>query len=66
MRYICRGDEVLVDGEWYPVVGFSLMHKPNGPTTGSVFTDKPIGAFEHCLGYRLEYSKITDVREREQ
>jgi hypothetical protein len=59
---IQQGDEVMVEGEWYPVIGFALMHIPNGPTAGSVFTDKPYGIFEVCLGYRIDYAKIQKIR----
>ena len=62
VRHITTDDEVMVDGEWFPVSGFSLMHKPGEETTGSVFTLKPIGKFEPCLGYRIDYSTIRDVR----
>lgn len=34
----------------------------NAPTTGSVFTDKPLGRFEPCLGYRINYADIESVR----
>jgi hypothetical protein len=62
LLHLQRGDEVLVDGEWYPVIGYALTHTPNAPTTGSVFTDKPLGRFEPCLGYRINYSAIEQVR----
>jgi hypothetical protein len=62
LLHLQRGDEVLVDGEWYPVIGYALTHTPNAPTTGSVFTDKPLGRFEPCLGYRISYSAIEQVR----
>lgn len=58
---INRGDEVLVDGKWYPVSGCVLsVHK--GKWSGSVFTLKPRGRFEPCLGYRIDYSEIEDRR----
>lgn len=60
--FIQRGDEVMVEGEWYPVIGLALLKDPRGPTTGSVFTDKPYGHFEAWLGYRIDYSKIQEVR----
>jgi hypothetical protein len=62
LPYLTRGCEVLIGDEWYPVVGYALTHKPNSPTTGSVFTTKPHGKFEPQLGYRLDYSQIEEVR----
>lgn len=62
MGGIQRGDEVLVDNEWYPVVGYALRVEPNQRTTGSVFTLKPYGRFEPCLGYRLNYKDIAGHR----
>lgn len=59
-----RGDDVLVDGEWYPIIGYSLSLKPDAPATGSVFTSKRRGAFEPCLGFRIDYADIEQVRRR--
>lgn len=53
-----RGDEVMADGEWWPVIGYAL----SGPTSGSIFTLKKRGTFEPCLGYRIDMSEITDCR----
>ena len=57
-----RGDDVMVDGEWYPVVGYALCVDSKVGTTGSVFTTKPRGEYEPWLGYRLDYCEITDHR----
>jgi hypothetical protein len=57
-----RGDEVLVNGDWYPIIGIALVYHPDKPTTGSVFTLTPIGRFEPCLGYRIDYTSIEAVR----
>lgn len=62
LPHLQRGDDVLVAGEWYPVVGYALSHKPDAATTGSVFTLKPLGKFEPCLGYRISYADIEEVR----
>ena len=63
---IQRGDEVLVGGEWYPVSGYSLSHAAAiPPITGSVFTSKPHGTFEPCLGYRIDYARIEKIRRPE-
>lgn len=55
-----RGDEVLAYGEWYPVIGYSLIC--GADTTGNVFTDKPYGKYEPWLGYRINVADIIDVR----
>jgi len=62
-KYISRGCEVKVGESWYPVCGFALIREKSG-ASGSVFTLKPNGAtFEPCLGYRIDYSDIEDIRE---
>jgi len=61
-----RGFFVQVAGEWYPVDGLCLTHYPGGAVDGSVFTLKPNGRpFEPCLGYRIEYSEIAQIAERQ-
>ncbi len=57
-----RGDEVLVGDDWYPVSGYSLRCEPGGAKSGSVFTLKPRGVFEPCLGYRIDWSEIANHR----
>lgn len=59
---ISVGDEVLVGGVWYPVDGYALTVKPGRDTSGDVFTTKPIGKFEPCLGYRINYRDVEGVR----
>lgn len=60
-----RGDEIMVSGEWYPVIGYALTYVPNAPTTGSVFTSKPCGPIGP-LGYRIDYADIEQVRRPDQ
>jgi hypothetical protein len=62
LPHIRRGDEVLVGDGWYPVAGYSLTVRHDSPTTGSVFTAKKYGKLEPCLGYRINYADISDVR----
>lgn len=57
-----RGDEVLVEDEWYPVLGYALTVLPSGERMGEVFTSKPRGKFEPCLGYRIDYTEIEGHR----
>lgn len=57
-----RGQEMLVAGEWYPIIGCSLLVGKDG-TSGSVFTLKPRGNYEPWLGYRIDYSEIEEVRQ---
>jgi hypothetical protein len=56
---IQRGREVLVDGQWYPIIGFALS---KDGTTGTIYTDVPRGKFK-LMGYEIDYSAIEDVRE---
>jgi hypothetical protein len=65
LKYIVIGDEVQVFGDWYPVIGYSLLIE-RGNTTGSVFSSKKYGNCEPCLGYRINYSDITAVRPSNQ
>ncbi|TPJ86989.1 MULTISPECIES: hypothetical protein [unclassified Mesorhizobium] len=62
MDNLQRGDDVLVGGEWYPVIGYSLRISPNEPTTGDIFTTKPYGKYEPWLGYRIDYASIEQSR----
>ncbi|AKR55746.1 hypothetical protein XM25_08030 [Devosia sp. H5989] len=61
-RGLQRGDEVLVDREWYPVIGYVGTHHPITGRTGSIFTNKPIGKYEPWLGYRIDFALIEDCR----
>lgn len=65
LPYLCRGDDMLIDGKWYTIIGFSLLHSPDKPTTGSVFTVEPVEGVKHepWLGYRIDYTRIEDVRK---
>lgn len=56
-----RGDEVLVGGDWYPVIGCALTYRPNAPATGNIFTSKPYGPIG-SLGYRINFADIEQVR----
>ncbi len=56
------GDEVLVAGQWYPVIGYVGMHHPDGGLDMEVFTNKPIGKYEAWLGYRVGLAMIEDCR----
>lgn len=61
-RGLQRGDEVLVGGVWYPVIGYAGTAHPGGASTGSIFTNKPIGKYEPWLGYRIDYAAVEDCR----
>jgi hypothetical protein len=57
-----RGDEVLVSGDWYPVIGYVGTHHPGGVATGNIYTNKPIGKYEPWMGYRIDYQQVEDCR----
>jgi hypothetical protein len=65
MKRIERGGSVRVGDFWYEIVGFALAYNPDGTVTGSVFTLTPTGSryFEPCLGYRINYDDIEEIRE---
>jgi hypothetical protein len=52
-----RGDEVFVDGDWYPIIGYA---------GDSLFTSKPRGKHEAWLGYRINEAEVTDARRPER
>lgn len=52
-RGLQRGDEVLVDGEWYPVIGY---------VGDQLFTLRPRGKYDPWLGYRIDESEVSDAR----
>lgn len=58
-----QGDEVLVKGQWCPVIGYSLSID-KGVTTGTVFTTHKHGEFDG-FGYRIDYNDIEDHRRPE-